>query len=86
MYVTDLFLSLPPSLEYVDFMTVARDLSAELRDPKGPYAVDLVIALTHSRLPNDIILAKECRDEIDLVLGGYVIQRRNASLSPCYTN
>nr|CAG8453058.1 5310_t:CDS:2 [Entrophospora candida] len=59
---------LPPSLEYKDFITVGKELATELRDN---HAVDLVIALSHSRLPNDIMLAKECKDEIDLVLGGH---------------
>ena len=31
-----------------------------LRDPNGPYKVDLVIALTHMRVPNDIKLAQSC--------------------------
>lgn len=30
----------------------AIELSKELRDPNGPHKVDLVIALTHCRLPN----------------------------------
>ncbi|CAG8444830.1 8501_t:CDS:2 [Ambispora leptoticha] len=63
--------SLPPTLKYLDFVEVGKELAAKLRDPAGPYAVDLVIALSHSRLPNDIILAKKCQDEIDLVLGGH---------------
>ncbi|KAG9290588.1 hypothetical protein G9A89_020958 [Geosiphon pyriformis] len=63
--------SLPPTLKYIDFVTVGKQLSTMLRDPNGPYAVDLVIALTHSRLPNDIILAKKCKDDIDLILGGH---------------
>lgn len=51
-------------------MEVAKDLSRQLRDPNGAYKVDLVIALTHMRVPNDIKLATECFDEIDLILGG----------------
>ncbi|GBC00114.1 hypothetical protein RclHR1_03750013 [Rhizophagus clarus] len=62
---------LPPTLQYKDFITVGKELAAQLRDPNGPYAVDLVIALTHCRLPNDILLAKETQDEIDLILGGH---------------
>jgi len=57
-------------LQYKDFVAVGKELAAQLRDPNGPYAVDLVIALTHSRLPNDILLAKETQDEVDLILGG----------------
>lgn len=30
----------------------AIELSKELRDPNGPHKVDLIIALTHCRLPN----------------------------------
>ncbi|CAB4398555.1 unnamed protein product [Rhizophagus irregularis] len=62
---------LPPALQYKDYIAVGKELAAQLRDPKGPYAVDLVIALTHCRLPNDILLARETQDEIDLILGGH---------------
>lgn len=30
----------------------ARELSKELRDPKGEHKVDMIIALTHCRVPN----------------------------------
>lgn len=30
----------------------ALQLSKELRDPNGPHGVDIVIALTHCRVPN----------------------------------
>lgn len=63
--------SFPPELTYYDFVEVARDLSRQLRDPNGPHHVDLVIALTHMRVPNDIKLARSCKDEIDLILGGH---------------
>ncbi|KAI8636557.1 hypothetical protein BD408DRAFT_425946 [Parasitella parasitica] len=63
--------SFPPELTYYDFIQVAQDLSRQLRDPNGPHKVDLVIALTHMRVPNDIKLAKACRREIDLILGGH---------------
>lgn len=63
--------SFPPELTYHDFVKTAKDLSKELRDPEGPHRVDLVIALTHMRIPNDLKLANECRDEVDLVLGGH---------------
>ncbi|ORX63077.1 Metallo-dependent phosphatase [Hesseltinella vesiculosa] len=63
--------SFPPDLIYHDFVTVAKELTAMLRDPHGPYKVDLVIALTHMRVPNDVKLAQECIDHIDLVLGGH---------------
>ena len=32
---------------------------------------DIVIALTHMRMPNDIILAEGTQGVIDLVLGGH---------------
>ncbi|CAE6416264.1 unnamed protein product [Rhizoctonia solani] len=38
---------------------VTKALSRELRDPKGPYKCDIILALTHARLPNDIELAKQ---------------------------
>ncbi|CAO3651839.1 unnamed protein product [Cunninghamella blakesleeana] len=63
--------SFPPDLIYHDFIEVANQLSNMLRDPNGPYKVDLVIALTHMRVPNDIKLAQSCQDTIDLVLGGH---------------
>ncbi|KAJ2963091.1 hypothetical protein NQZ79_g1800 [Umbelopsis isabellina] len=61
----------PPELEYHDFITAAKELSKELRDPNGPYHVDLVVALTHMRVPNDIKLSKTCQGVVDLVLGGH---------------
>ncbi|CAO3679079.1 hypothetical protein CU097_014074 [Rhizopus azygosporus] len=63
--------SFPPELIYHDFIGVAKELSEELRDPNGPHHVDIVIALTHMRVPNDIKLAIHCQNEIDLVLGGH---------------
>lgn len=56
-----------------------QSLSKLLRDPQGPHQVDLIIALTHCRLPNDIDLAlalnciKDPKDEhgVDLILGGH---------------
>jgi 5'-nucleotidase len=52
----------------------AKAMSRELRDPNGEYHVDLVVALTHMRVPNDIKLAIECQEEIDLSMGGYVLE------------
>lgn len=57
-------------MTYYDHIQIAKDLSRELRDPEGPHHVDLIIALTHMRVPNDIKLARSCKNEIDLVLGG----------------
>ncbi|CAG8700457.1 11987_t:CDS:2, partial [Dentiscutata heterogama] len=63
--------NLPSTIKYKDFVSVGKELSAQLRDPNGPHVVDLVIALTHCRLSNDIKLAKQCKDDIDLMLGGH---------------
>ncbi|CAG8555464.1 8855_t:CDS:2, partial [Scutellospora calospora] len=63
--------NLASSLKYKDFISVGNELSAKLRDPNGPHAVDIIIALTHCRLSNDILLAKQCKDSIDLILGGH---------------
>ncbi|KAF0455054.1 Metallo-dependent phosphatase [Gigaspora margarita] len=63
--------NLPPNLKHKDYVSAGKELIAQLRDPNGPYAVDLIIALTHCRLPNDIILANKCKDDIDLILGGH---------------
>ncbi|KAI8339987.1 Metallo-dependent phosphatase-like protein [Chlamydoabsidia padenii] len=63
--------SFPSDLLYHDFIKVADELSAMLRDPHGPYKVDLVIALTHMRVPNDVKLATSCFDSVDLILGGH---------------
>uniref|UniRef100_A0A7S2S175 5'-nucleotidase n=1 Tax=Mucochytrium quahogii TaxID=96639 RepID=A0A7S2S175_9STRA len=54
-------------LIYDDFVECGRHLSKELRS-KG---ADVVIALTHMRLPNDRRLAKEAGDCIDVILGGH---------------
>ncbi|ORY02418.1 Metallo-dependent phosphatase [Basidiobolus meristosporus CBS 931.73] len=60
--------SLPDTADYRDFIATGRELSQRLRHEEK---VDLVIALTHMRLPNDEILARECGDVIDVVLGGH---------------
>ncbi|PVF93825.1 Metallo-dependent phosphatase [Serendipita vermifera] len=73
--------SWPPNYKYKDMKTVALDLSKELRDPNGPHKVDFIIALTHSRVPNDIALAQAIHaragDSVvnehgcDILLGGH---------------
>ncbi|UZJ56451.1 hypothetical protein CBS101457_005771 [Exobasidium rhododendri] len=72
--------SFPPTFRYRSMVAVARKLSKELRDPKGEQRCDIVIALTHCRLPNDIDLANELgatksassnEHGVDLVLGGH---------------
>jgi 5'-nucleotidase len=52
-------------ITYIDFVSEGRRLAAELREGQG---VDLVVALTHMREPNDMRLAEEV-EGIDLVLG-----------------
>lgn len=52
-------------ITYVDFVEVGRRLADKLRKEDG---VDIVIALTHMRVPNDTRLAEEA-PEIDLILG-----------------
>ncbi|THU95171.1 Metallo-dependent phosphatase [Dendrothele bispora CBS 962.96] len=48
----------PDNFKYQDMAEVGKKLSAKLRDPAGEYKCDLIIALTHSRIPNDIKLAR----------------------------
>ena len=52
---------------FEDFVACGRRLAQQLRSERG---CDVVVALTHMRQPNDLRLARECRDCIDLVLGG----------------
>ncbi|TFK22412.1 Metallo-dependent phosphatase [Coprinopsis marcescibilis] len=49
----------PENFKFVEMAEVGKKLSQTLRDPAGPHKCDLVIALTHSRIPNDIKLARE---------------------------
>ncbi|KZP23681.1 Metallo-dependent phosphatase [Athelia psychrophila] len=48
----------PANFEYRDMAETGKALSKKLRDPEGEYKCDLIIALTHARVPNDIALAK----------------------------
>ncbi|KAF7983055.1 hypothetical protein HWV62_23947 [Athelia sp. TMB] len=48
----------PPNFQYRDMAETGKKLSQVLRDPKGKYQCDIIIALTHARVPNDIALAK----------------------------
>ncbi|KAI0637232.1 Metallo-dependent phosphatase-like protein [Trametes polyzona] len=48
----------PSHFVYKDMAEVALDLSKRLRDPAGEHRCDIIIALTHARVPNDIKLAK----------------------------
>lgn len=40
---------------------VGLELSQKLRDPNGEYRVDIIIALTHSRVPNVSVRAERNR-------------------------
>jgi 2',3'-cyclic-nucleotide 2'-phosphodiesterase (5'-nucleotidase family) len=44
--------SWPHTFQHRSMVDTAIELSKELRDPNGPHKVDLIIALTHCRLPN----------------------------------
>lgn len=57
----------PDEVYVKDFCTTGRRLANQLRNDLG---CDLVIALTHMRWENDIILASKV-PEIDIVLGGH---------------
>ncbi|MCO5566137.1 hypothetical protein L7F22_019813 [Adiantum nelumboides] len=70
----------PPNFRYRGMVEIAKKLSKELRDPDGPHKCDLIVALTHCRLPNDIDLANalgatsnspEDQHGVDLILGGH---------------
>ncbi|KAJ8514906.1 hypothetical protein ONZ45_g7602 [Pleurotus djamor] len=76
----------PKNFEYQDMVKVGTDLSTRLRNPAGPHKCDLVIALTHCRIPNDIKVARDLgalspsaqkktnitnMQGVDLLLGGH---------------
>jgi 2',3'-cyclic-nucleotide 2'-phosphodiesterase (5'-nucleotidase family) len=74
--------SWPTHFAYRPMREVALELSKELRDPNGPHRVDIIIALTHSRVPNDVRLANELgaaagvegveeMHGVDLLIGGH---------------
>lgn len=44
--------SWPSNFKYSPMKEVGLELSKELRDPNGEHKVDIIIALTHSRVPN----------------------------------
>ncbi|KAJ1721626.1 hypothetical protein LPJ53_003878 [Coemansia erecta] len=63
---------LPPTFEYHDFVQSAREAATRLRNRDDPeMSCDLVVCLSHMRLPNDIRLADECSDIVDIVLSGH---------------
>ncbi|KAF5358493.1 hypothetical protein D9756_001737 [Leucocoprinus leucothites] len=51
--------SWPPEFEHKDMVETGIELSKLLRDPSGEYRCDIILALTHCRLPNDLKLAKQ---------------------------
>ncbi|OAX31679.1 Metallo-dependent phosphatase [Rhizopogon vinicolor AM-OR11-026] len=80
----DTLLSWPANFQYKDMAQVAIDLSKKLRDPNGEHKCDIILALTHCRMENDIQLAKEAyafspsaygnlhsQHGVDLILGGH---------------
>ena len=54
----------PGELVYTDFIAEARRISAELKAD----GAEFIIAVTHCREANDLLLTKEVKD-IDLLLG-----------------
>ncbi|WVQ75350.1 hypothetical protein IAR50_004969 [Cryptococcus sp. DSM 104548] len=74
--------SWPHNFKYRSMTETALELSKELRDPNGEHQVDIIIALTHCRVPNDITLANELgavagkaglenEHGLDLIIGGH---------------
>ena len=68
----------PEEYEYRDMAGMARKISCELRE--GPVQCDLILAITHCRLPNDVALANTLgavadtnpnEHGVDMVLGGH---------------
>lgn len=57
----------PEEVDYEDFCDCARRLAKSLREQEG---AELIIALTHMRVPNDELLAHQV-PEVDLILGGH---------------
>lgn len=66
-------------VRYLDFVSEGRRLCQVLRNE---HKVDMVVALTHMRAPNDLKLGSEV-PEIDLILGGhdhhYAVERCHPS-------
>ncbi|KAF8636482.1 hypothetical protein AX17_003297 [Amanita inopinata Kibby_2008] len=78
--------SWPTNFVFKDMYHAGMNLSRRLRDPEGEYKCDIIIALTHSRLPTDIALAKKLlalsssaqekhaianEHGVDIILGGH---------------
>ncbi|KAJ3159878.1 hypothetical protein HDU88_008402 [Geranomyces variabilis] len=73
----------PHDIRFLDPIAVAARMVSQLRGPGG---ADIVIALTHMRLPEDQLVLAACPG-IDLVLGGHdhapVVINDPAAASPC---
>ncbi|KAI0085451.1 Metallo-dependent phosphatase [Irpex rosettiformis] len=78
--------SWPSEFKYQDVAEIGLQLSKKLRDPDGEYKCDIIIALTHARIPNDITFAKALSAHspavqkekqtasthgVDIILGGH---------------
>lgn len=57
----------PDEVEYEDFCPCAQRLAKQLKEKEG---AEIVVALTHMRVPNDEKLACEV-PEVDIILGGH---------------
>jgi len=57
----------PGEVDYEDFCPCARRLAKQLKEQER---AEIVIALTHMRVPNDELLANEV-PEVDIILGGH---------------
>jgi len=70
----------PEEVEYEDFCPCAKRLATQLKNE----GADLVIALTHMRMPNDYLLAHEV-PEVDIILGGHDHHYESAQHGPHQT-
>ena len=68
----------PNEVTYTDYVEIGDILATKLRNEEK---CDIVIALTHMRNPNDLILAEKV-PKIDLILGGHDhdVEKRNACI------
>lgn len=57
----------PSEVDFEDFCPCGRRLAKQLKEKMG---AEIVVALTHMRVPNDELLAHEV-EEIDIILGGH---------------
>ncbi|KAJ2081454.1 hypothetical protein H4R24_002335 [Coemansia sp. RSA 988] len=63
---------LPPTFQFHDFVTSARETATMLRNPlDSSMACDIVICLSHMRLGNDVKLIEQCDDVVDIILSGH---------------